>query len=376
MTLKVLHLIDSGGLYGAEVMLLTLVEEQQKQGLLPLIFSVGAPNVIDKAIEVEARKRNLPIFVFRMKEGLNIRKGYEIIRFAKKESFSIVHSHGYKFNILLGIMSGIAKNIRFITTVHGYVHAPKYSKMWINQIVDRMCLKRLDHVVFVSAATRQKFSLKLSNSSVISNGVNISGNMEETQKNGHEMVSQYLANTKYRIGAFGRLAAEKGFDNLINAFKRTLVNIPEASLIIWGEGYERNRLQMMVHELGLSEHVCLPGFTNKASYYLKQIDLLVISSLTEGSPIILLEAMKNKVPVIATNVGEIPHVLDQGRCGYLIPVADTDALIDAISEVKRNKLNCDIKVKAAYERVVHHYSSKYMADRYTNMYKNIIAGKA
>ncbi len=85
MSLRVLHMIDSGGLYGAENMLLDLVEEQQRQGLQPLILSAGTPDIEEKPLEVQARRRGLPVEPFRMRAGLNFRKGMELLRFAQRE---------------------------------------------------------------------------------------------------------------------------------------------------------------------------------------------------------------------------------------------------------------------------------------------------
>ena len=104
LALKVLHLIDSEGLYGAENMLLALVQEQIKSGMEPLILSAGTPEIAEKALEIEARKRGLPVLKFRMKPGMNLIKACQILRIAKRHGINIMHSHGYKFNILLGLM--------------------------------------------------------------------------------------------------------------------------------------------------------------------------------------------------------------------------------------------------------------------------------
>ena len=160
MTIKVLHLIDSGGLYGAEMMLLDLVEEQVKSGIKPLILSVGTHEDEKKPIELAAEKRSLPIKAYRMKAGFNLMSGIGVLRFAQKKKFQILHSHGYKFNILLGIIPRFMRKIPIITTVHGYVHAAYFSKMGMYQYLDRFSLQWLDFVVFVSVLTEQKIKIK------------------------------------------------------------------------------------------------------------------------------------------------------------------------------------------------------------------------
>ena len=88
---------------------------------------------------------------------------------------------------------------------------------------------------------------------------------------------------------------------------------PDALLVIWGEGYLRSDLESQVRELHLEDAVVMPGYTANVGFFLGRIDLLLLPSLTEGLPIILLEAMKYRVPVVASAVGSVPEVLDQGR---------------------------------------------------------------
>jgi len=162
MTIKVLHLIDSGGLYGAEMMLLNLVEEQVKSGLKPLILSAGIPEIEEKAIEAEARKRGLPVKAVRMRAGINIVKAFRIVSFAKKEGFDVLHSHGYKFDILLGILPSVLRKIPVVTTIHGYVPAEKYSKLAVYQWLDRALIRNFDNVIFVNKfMLEQSFFIKL-----------------------------------------------------------------------------------------------------------------------------------------------------------------------------------------------------------------------
>jgi hypothetical protein len=103
MGLKVLHLIDSGGLYGAEKMLLSLVQEQLKQGLDPMILSAGEPGTDEKPIEAEARNKGLPVTAWRMAPGLNLKESWKILKWAQDNKYQLLHSHGFKFNVLLGM---------------------------------------------------------------------------------------------------------------------------------------------------------------------------------------------------------------------------------------------------------------------------------
>ena len=92
--MKIFHAIDSGGFYGAEVMLVNLVAEQLQQGMHPVIVSVGDPGIEEKALEHEAIQRKLPLKVFRMHPGLNYKGAQQLLRYCHAENFDLIHSHG------------------------------------------------------------------------------------------------------------------------------------------------------------------------------------------------------------------------------------------------------------------------------------------
>jgi hypothetical protein len=116
--MKILHIIDSGGLYGAEVMLLNLVAEQIKLGLDPTIASIGEKHIGEKPLETEALKRGFKLRKFSMYPGPNYPGALKILRFAHGAGIHILHSHGYKGNILFGLMPRKIRNLPLIATIH------------------------------------------------------------------------------------------------------------------------------------------------------------------------------------------------------------------------------------------------------------------
>ncbi|WP_197469011.1 glycosyltransferase, partial [Oleiphilus sp. HI0125] len=149
-TIKVLHLIDSGGLYGAEKMLLTLCSEQIKQGLQSTILSCGTVNEEPKAIELEAKKLGIDVILWRMKSGLNRPGMHDIWKLIVEEGFTLLHSHGYKFNVLLALTRHSYPQVKVVATVHGYTTPKRFSKGWIYQWADKLLLIRLDAIIYVN----------------------------------------------------------------------------------------------------------------------------------------------------------------------------------------------------------------------------------
>jgi glycosyltransferase involved in cell wall biosynthesis len=133
-----------------------------------------------------------------------------------------------------------------------------------------------------------------------------------------------------RIVAVGRLTRQKGFDVLLSAFAE-LLRHRRASLLILGEGPERQRLERQAEKLGLRDRVHLPGFDPNPYSHMARADLFVLSSRFEGSPNALKEALALGTPVVATDCRSGPgQILQNGRYGPLVPVEDPHALAEAM----------------------------------------------
>lgn len=370
--MKVLHIIDSGGLYGAEIMLLNLVQEQIKMGLEPTICSIGEKGIIEKPIESEAIKRGIKVEKFRMAPGPNFLGAFKILRYAKKERFDILHSHGYKGNILLGFIPRSLREIPLITTVHGWtsIATRRFSRMKLYEWLDVRSLRRVDRVVLVNKAMLSNPRLKaakLNNLTVINNGIPPIADTKLSNDLDKKVVD--FCKDSFVVGAIGRLSYEKGFNFLIEAIAKLSGEIPNIKLVIIGEGGERGILEKMVSDLGLQEKVMMPGYRETAHKYIPLFNLFVISSLTEGLPITLLEAMQYGVPIVATEVGGIPEVLDKGKAGILIGSCRSDQLRDAVKRVYNDPASIRTMTEKAKDRVQKSFSSHNMASAYYDLYK-------
>jgi glycosyltransferase involved in cell wall biosynthesis len=128
----------------------------------------------------------------------------------------------------------------------------------------------------------------------------------------------------------GALVAHKGQKHLIDAMPGVLRQVPDAHLVIFGEGELRGALERQVKELRLEKHVLLPGFRPDVLQLMKSADLFVMSSVTEGLGSTVLDAMAMRLPVVATKAGGIPEAVVHSRTGLLVEVGDEEALAGAI----------------------------------------------
>lgn len=363
MGTRILHLIDSGGLYGAEKMLLSLVEEQVRQGLEPMILSAGEVDISEKPIEAEARKKALPVTTWRMKPGLNLRAGGKIAAWAKANGFEILHSHGYKFNILLGLLSQRQRALKFVSTIHGYTANRLFSKLFVYRALDCLLSYRTDQVVVVNDGLK-RLLLARNNVRFIPNGI-------DANESDPKEPAPPLQCGRF-IAVVGRLSMEKAVDRAIAAFAHISDQYPDYSLVIVGDGPEKSKLKKHIKHYGLSERVIFTGYSDVATSYIRNAEALLISSETEGLPLTLLEAMRVGTPVVSTPVGEIPNVLENGRLGYLSSDRTEASLAQALIHLLGDPEQAHEKAKFARDRLLNEYTSEKMSQRYYALYQEVL----
>lgn len=369
--MKVLHLIDSGGLYGAEKMLLALVKAQLDQGLDPMILSAGDPDIEEKPLEAEAKRQGLPVIAWRMKPGLNLVQSRKILKWARANGYQLLHSHGFKFNVLLGCYPRFIRGIPMVATLHGYVHAPRFTKLWVYELLDRFAIYFLQGIALVGEAMKSELPTGLSKSQkvrVIPNGLDVAGiDLQANQPVG-KPIEEFLTEHSPVVLGVGRFSPEKGFDRLVEAFHVVCEEFDSPGLILVGEGKERASLEKRVNELGIKDKVLMPGYCSNVPGLQRKVDLVVMPSLTEGLPITLLEAMVVGVPILVSPVGEMPAALGFGEGGYVLPESCDSKqigayIIDSFGDGRRK-----IKTHWSLNKVVESYSIEKMAQSYKDLY--------
>jgi glycosyltransferase involved in cell wall biosynthesis len=376
---RILHLIHSEGIYGAEAILLYLAREQQ-HGHEPLIGSIRDPGTAETPFESLARSWDLPVVPIRIAPRPTPPAIATLLRTVRAHSPDVLHSHGYKPNILLGALPRSRRGA-MLTTLHGWTNMRRFSRMWLYERLDRLALARLDAVVLVAGhmlklpAVRSVPAARLR---VIENGIPpLALRLEDLSRRGAGPLPPALLKfmaLRPTLVAIGRLSPEKDFPLLLEAFARarTRAGAQQQQLLIVGEGPQRGLLTQRIAALGLSPVVQLAGYVDGADRLLEHASGFVMSSLTEGLPLVLLEAMQWRVPVVATAVGAIPELLDGGHRGRLVAPGDLAAMTDALQSLMSGDTGTT-GVAAAADAVTGHYSSARMAQEYLSAYGAVCA---
>lgn len=173
----------------------------------------------------------------------------------------------------------------------------------------------------------------------------------------------------------GRLVQEKGLDVLLNAWPLVLRRLPEAHLLVLGEGDQRAALEAQAHQLGLAGRVGFAGSRDDVAPYLRAADAFVLPSYAEGLPVSLIEAMACGLPCVATAIGGTIRVLEDGATGRLVPAGDPAALAYGLIETLTSPAARRWSDQAR-QHVARHYSLDAVAERYVQMYETLLRARS
>lgn len=255
-----------------------------------------------------------------------------LLQTCKDEKVSVWHGHDYKSNFI-GLLLRRCHPMRLVTTVHGWVKFTKKTPLYY--WVDKQCLKRYDRVICVSDdlyETCLRAGVPTERCQVIDNAIDTSS-FRRTLSIADARIETGLPNSGLLIGAAGRLSREKGFDHLIRAVSRLTSEHDEIHLVIAGEGDARRDLERLIRTQPRPERFHLLGHRNDIQDVFQALDIFALSSLREGLPNVLLEAMSLGVPVVATRIAGIPKLVRHQQNGLLIDPQDEDALAKALQHL-------------------------------------------
>ena len=168
--------------------------------------------------------------------------------------------------------------------------------------------------------------------------------------------------------SIGRLDPQKGFDDLIKAAALVIPSHPQAHFLIVGEGPERDRLSRLIDEMNMAAHVHLAGWRADVAELLAASYALVLPSLWEGMPNVVLEAMASALPVVGTRVEGMSEMVIEGQTGLLVPPRDAHALAAAVETLLANPQSARAMGSLGQKRVAAEFTWEQMAARYEELY--------
>jgi glycosyltransferase involved in cell wall biosynthesis len=360
MKLHTVQLVSSGGFYGAErvmIELATFLKNNGCQSRLAILDSPGASE-----IEVKAKQAHIEIDIIR---GKGLQLLINLQRYFNTHKFDIIHSHGYKTDILVALLS--TGRTKTIATCHTWYS--QSLKLKVYELLNRVALKFFDYVSVVSPQLYKDVTtglLKVKRAKMIYNGIALPKPASE----------QAIASIRHEFGVaddaalvirLGRLDKYKGNKYLIDAFAQ-FKKTTQAHLVFVGEGEEKSMLRQQANMLGLDNAISFSGYRTDVTELICAADIFVIPSLNEGLPIALLEAMACAKPIIATKVGAIPEVITHTKNGWLIEPENSHAILNALTDATSNPDHAQVYAQRACSDFTQRFSQNAMGRKYLEIY--------
>jgi GalNAc-alpha-(1->4)-GalNAc-alpha-(1->3)-diNAcBac-PP-undecaprenol alpha-1,4-N-acetyl-D-galactosaminyltransferase len=305
---------------GAEKVLLLLARGFQANGHKVSVITMSDQSTDAYQLDDGIKRINI---VQHLQTSNSIHKNFVLLKAIRSsivyEQPNIVITFVHLVNIRT-LLATLGLRIPVIVTEHTDPYLSKLSLPW--RVIRRVIYPLSQQLVCVSKGVAEgyKWSKKLS---VIYNPIEYD-NTPITHKDA-------IRGKQRLIGAMGRLHRAKGFDLLIDSFALVSPQHPEWSLVIYGEGSERESLEAKVASYGLNDKISLPGFITDANEKLSELDLFVVSSRYEGFCLVLAEAMAAGVPCISFNCPSGPSELIEDKVnGFLVDPQDTKKLSEVI----------------------------------------------
>ena len=325
----------------------------------------GFTRIRDRATAAQA-----PIIELDDRGPLDLQLFRRFLQVCRDERVAIWHGHDYKSN-LIGLWVRRYWPLRLVTTVHGWVKFTWRTPLYY--AVDRLCLKRYERVICVSDDLREQClaaGVRAERCVRIDNAIDTE-QFRRTLTREQAKRKLGLQPDRFLIGAVGRLSPEKGFDILIRAIAGLVQQGANVELAIAGEGDERPALESLIAGQGLSDRVHLLGFRSDTIELYQAFDIFALSSLREGLPNVILEAMALEVPVVATHVAGVPKVITNEADGLLIPPSDVQSLAAAIGRLTSDELFRRRLAVAGRETIEKRFSFARRMERVANVYDGL-----
>jgi len=282
----------------------------------------------------------------------------------------LIQTHSYKAD-LVGLALRWRLGIPWIAFSHG--RTGEGCKVRLYHTLDEIIIRGADRVVAVSEARRAALRARGCRPTrlvTIPNAVAVAG----AKAGDAAAVRQELGLDAHRpvVAAVGRLSPEKGQSYFVDAMAAVARAVPGAQGLIVGDGQEEGRLRAKVAAMELDGAIGFAGYRRDMDRIYAAIDLLVLPSLSEGLPNVVLEAMAHGRPVIATRVGGVPEVVEDGVSGFLVAPADAHALAQATVTLLHDPVRRASMGAAARERVERGFSVRGRAARILSVYSDVL----
>jgi len=357
---------------GAEMLVTQLIERLHDK-IDPVVFCLDAIGALGERL-MEA---GVPVVVLNRSPGIDYGLPWRFAREIRKRKIDVLHAHQYTpyFYAATAKLCG-AWGVKIIFTEHGRHYPDEVS--WKRRLANRTILSRLSFDMTACcdfSARATELNDGFHHVKTIANGVDLENiqPLRDPFERSQLRQSLGLRNDLLYVGCIARFHPVKDHPMLLRAWKRVCTNMPQARLLLVGDGPEKVKLKSLANELGISDSVEFWGVRNDVPNILRSIDVFTLTSVTEASSLTLLEAMACACPVVITDVGGNGEHVTDGVEGWLVPRHDDERLAERLLQTLCDADHRSSMGTNARQRVERQFSLENTLSNYENLF--LSAGK-
>jgi glycosyltransferase involved in cell wall biosynthesis len=368
---KIVLFTETSGIGGAEKVLLDIAVNLNRE-----LFEVSVVLHRSRWLHEQLELHGIPVEIIPSKRAWDLGFMRKFIEYCRKFGAQLIHSHLFGAN-LYASLAGMMLRIPVIATVHNEYIMPGSNVRHLdlkNLIVRKLAKKIVLVAEYMKKDYIEKGKYPASKLKTIYNGIAIEDRFAAKEKH---LIKEKLGFDKndLLIGHVANFRTPKGHNYLIDAAALVIKKCPGTKFLLVGEGTGelREHAEKQVNEYGLDDNVLFLGFRKDVGNLLKCFDIFVLSSISEGLPLSVVEAMGTGLPIVATDVGGLPELVQDGRNGRLVPARNSNELADALTILLQDK---DLRVdmgNASREIAEQKFSIDNMIGQYQDLYREFLS---
>jgi glycosyltransferase involved in cell wall biosynthesis len=306
-----------------------------------------------------------------------------LARLIRRERPAILHTHTAKAGAvgrIAALLAGDARPPVIVHTFHGHVLRGYFSmpatlgfralERWLAKVTTALVAvspEVRDDLVRLGVAPASKFR-------VVRLGIELDERVATGAGTRDDTRSLFgLSADAFVVGWVGRMTAVKRTSDILEAFRGLLDRNVDAYLMLVGDGPDRKQLERNAHDLGIARRCLFLGYQNNVADYYGAIDVLVLPSANEGTPVSVIEALAAERPAVATRVGGVPDVIRDGVDGYLVAPGDTEGLAERLTALARDPALRARMGAQGRARVLERYTVSRLIDDIDRLYRGLLA---
>lgn len=373
---RILHFIESEGVYGAESVILNLSQQmQQSDDYTPVVGCIVAHKDSEDALYDAAIARGLEAIKIPLANSRLLTDLPKAATQLKTLHIDLIHSHGYKPSVF-GFVIRVLKKIPVIATCHLWFEPSKGPlKMRIMIALEKFFYRWFPKIIAVSEPIKTillKSNLSPTQVEIVRNGVDIPDQLPSAEEIKSLRDSLKLSPADFCVLNSARLTRQKAQWTLIKAAAILKQQGEAVRILIVGEGALAEELHAQIATENVGDCVQLLGFRRDVNKLLSLTDVFALPSIDEGMPMSLLEAAAATKPIISTLVGDIGKLIQDEQTGLVIPVEDPAALAAAILRLKNAPDVAQQLAHNAHQKMIDNYSSQAMSRLYLDIYNQLL----